>query len=386
MRFPGFMIFAARNVFRNRRRTVLTIMSISLSFFLICTMRTLLDKLESPLPFPSSGRRAVVRHATSLGLTLPIAYRDRIRRVQGVEAVSAAQWFGGVYKDPSIFFAQYAVDANQLFDVYPETRTESPEQKREFIRNRTAALAGVLLRDRFGWKIGDRITLRGAALPVDVETTLAGFVAGEGNDRNFYFHWDYLNELFPQNAAQTYFLIARDSSDLPAISETVDAMFANSSAPTRTETEGAFIVGLMSMWGNVRGLVIAISMAVLFTLILIASNTMAMSIRERTAEMAILRTLGFTPVIVVGILIAESSLICVAGGLLGSLGSRYFYQAVDLTSVSSGLIQTLDVRWQTVLASASISLMAAVVSTLVPAFAASRIPIASAVRRNGSSG
>jgi putative ABC transport system permease protein len=378
------MIFVARNTVRNRRRTILTVLSIGLSFFLICTLRTLLDKLESPLPFPNSGRRAVVRHATSLGLTLPISYRDRIRGVQGVEAVSVAQWFGGVYRDPSIFFAQYAVDANHLFDIYPETRTESPEQKDEFIHNRTAALAGTSLRDRFGWKVGDRITLKGIALPVDVETTIAGFVSGGGNDRNFYFHWDYLNELFPEDATQTIFLIARDSSDLPAISEAVDGMFANSSAPTRTEAEAAFIVGLMSMWGNVRRLVIAISTAVLFTLILIASNTMAMSIRERSAEMAILRALGFTPGIVIGTLIGESSLICVAGGLLGSLGSRYIYRAVDLTSVSSGLIQNLDVRWQTVLLSASIALMAAIVSTFVPAFFASRIPIATAVRRHGS--
>src|SRR6267142_6860402 len=164
------LIFAARNVFRNRRRTAVTMLSISMSLFLISTLKTLLDKLENPSPMPNSGRRAVIRNATSLGVTIPISYRDRISRVDGVEAVAAAQWFGGVYKNPANFFGQYAVDADRLFDIYPETYADSEEQKDAFIHNRTAALAGTLLRARFGWRVGDRITLKGAGLPIDVET------------------------------------------------------------------------------------------------------------------------------------------------------------------------------------------------------------------------
>jgi putative ABC transport system permease protein len=363
-----------------KRLQFAVLLSVTLSFFLISTLRTLLEKLEVPSPMPNSARRAVVRHASSLGLTLPISYRDRIGKVPGVGAVSAAQWFGGVYRNPANFFPQYAVDAEAFFDVYPETHAESPEQEHRFIRDRTAGLAGTLLKERFGWKIGDRITLKGVALPVDIETTIAGFVTGGGNDGNYYFHTDYLNELFPQNATQTVFLIANKSADLSAISEAVDGMFANSPAPTRTEAESVFIVRLMSMWGNVGLLVNAVSTAVLFTLILIAANTMAMSIRERTPEIALLRTLGFTPRAVVAILIAESSMICVAGGLLGSLGSLLLSATLDIHSLTSGVIQNFQVRWQTVLFAVSISLIAAIVSTLVPAFNASRACIAASLR------
>jgi len=376
-------LFAARNAFRNPRRTVVTMLSISMSLFLISTLKTLLDKLESPSPMPNSGRRAVIRNATSLGVTIPISYRDRIRRVDGIEAVAAAQWFGGVYKDPANVFGQYAVDADHLFDIYPETRADSEEQKNAFIRNRTAALAGTLLRARFGWKVGDRITLKGSALPVDVETTIVGFVSGGGNDGNFYFHWDYLNELFPGDATQTFFIMAKNADDLPAISETIDTMFANTSTPTKTEAESSFIVELMSMWGNVRLLILTISTVALVTMILVASNTMAMSIGQRMAETAVLRTLGFTPAWVVGMMIAESSVICLGGGLLGSLGARYLFAGIDFKTLSSGVVQSFDVSWPTVVLSASISLAVAIVSTLIPACNASRLSIAVALRRNG---
>jgi putative ABC transport system permease protein len=377
------VLFAVRNAFRNRRRAVVTMLSISMSLFLISTLKTLLDKLESPSPMPNSARRAVIRNRTSLGVTIPIAYRDRIRRVDGIEAVAAALWFGGVYKNPANFFAQYAVDADRLFDIYPETHADSEEQKNAFVHNRTAALAGTLLRARFGWKVGDRITLKGAAFPVDVETTIVGFVSGGGNDGNFYFHWDYLNELFPENATQTFFIMAKHEGDLPAISETIDTMFANTSTPTKTEAESLFIVEVMSMWGNARLFILAISSAVLFTMILVASNTMAMSVRQRTAETAVLRTLGFAPAYVVGMMIAESSVICLGGGLLGSLGARYLYAGIDLKALSSGVIQSFDVSWHTVILSASISLAVAIVSTLIPACNATRLPIAVAIRRNG---
>jgi putative ABC transport system permease protein len=374
-------LFAARNAFRNRRRAAATTVSLGVSLFLISTLKTLEDKLERPQPMPNSARRAVVRNATSLGVTMPISYRERIRAVAGVEAVAAALWFGGIYKNPEHFFGQYAVDADRLFDIYPETHVDKAEQKDAFIHNRTAALAGTLLRERFAWKVGDRITLNGVGFPVDVETTIVGFVSGGGNEGNFYFHWDYLNELFPEDSTQTFFIIAKNAGDLPAISETIDAMFANSSAPTKTEAESIFIVELMSMWGNVRLFMLTISTAILFAMIMVAANTMMMSIRERTAETAVLRTLGFTPAHVVGMMIAEGSVIGICGGLLGSLGARYFYAAIDLKALTSGVIQSFEVSLPTVVLSTSISLAIAIAGTVIPAFNAIRLPIAVAVRR-----
>src|SRR5437867_3467038 len=171
-----FVSFILRNALRNRRRTVLTILSISMSLFLICTLRTLLDALESPTLTPEAAKRVVTRHATGLANFMPISYRERIRRVPGVEEVMANQWFGGVYKDPANFFAQFVVDADHFFDVYSEIRTETPEQRHAFTGLRTASLAGVNLAKRFDWKVGDRITLQGSIFPVNAETTIVGLV------------------------------------------------------------------------------------------------------------------------------------------------------------------------------------------------------------------
>jgi putative ABC transport system permease protein len=373
----------ARNCIRNARRTFLTVLSIGISLFLICTLKTLLEKLEDPPLAPDAAKRLVIRHAANLRMSLPIGYRETITQVKGIDAISAAQWFGGVYKDPANFFGQYAVDADRLFDIYPEFHTENADQKNAFIAGRTAALAGSSLRRRFGWKIGDRVTLQGTILPVNVETTIAGFIDGGGSDANFYFHWEYLDELFPQGATQAFFIKASNPNQLPAISEAVDAMFANSTAPTRTETESAFIVEVFSMWGNVRLLVLSISTVILFTVILVALSTMSMSIRERTAEIAVLRTLGFVPFHIVGMIVGESCMISASGGVLGALGAHFIYANIDINDLSSGLIQSFDVRWNTVLLSAAISLMIAIVSTLPPALFALRLPIATAVRQRG---
>jgi putative ABC transport system permease protein len=183
--------------------------------------------------------------------------------------------------------------------------------------------------------------------------------------------------------AGTFIVKAKNAEDIPAISENIDSIFASTTAPTKTETESAFILSFASMWGNVRLLVASIATVVIFTVILVAANTMAMSIRERTAEIAILKTLGFSPRQVLGMLIAESALIALAGGLLGSLGARLLYSLINLSAYSMGFFQTLNVRWTTVAMAAGISLVVAVFSTLIPALAASRLPIAAAVRRRG---
>ena len=373
-----------RNVFRNKRRTILTILSIGVSLFLISTLRTMLASLESPPVTPESAKRVVTRHQTSLGNPLPIAYRNRIQTIPGVEQAIATQWFGGMYKDPANFFAQFAVDTDHFFDVYSEAKIQSPEQAEAFMKERTASVVGVKLAKRFGWNVGDRVTLEGMIFPFNVETTIRGMVDGGGSEVTFYFHYDYFNELM-NNAgiASTFAVKAKSADDLPAISAAIDDMFRNSTAPTKTETESAFILGFAAMWGDVRTLVVSISTIVLFTIVLVAANTMAMSIRERTGEIAILKTLGFSPGTVLGMVILESLVIAVAGGLGGSLGARVIFGAVDMQMLSGGFLQNFTIAWSTVLLSLGIALIVAVTSTAVPAWSASRLPIAEAVRRRG---
>jgi putative ABC transport system permease protein len=377
----AFLIF--RNTFRNRRRTILTVLSIGMSLFLISTLKTIVDELEDPVMTPDSARRVVTRHATGLGNTMPIAHRERIRQIPGVEQVAASQWFGGVYKDPANFFAQFAIDAEHFTDIYPDFVPQTAQQMEDFVKLRTGALAGVNLAERFGWKVGDKITLEGAIFPVDPELTITGLIEGGGSESTLYFHWDYFNELFPQNIAGIFVLKATNADDIPAISQSVDDMFSSTTAPTKTESEAAFALSIASMFGNVRLLVLSISTVVLFTVILVAANTMAMSIRERTGEIAILRTLGFAPGRVLGMMIAESVLIAAAGGLAGSLVAKTIFRSMDMTSLSGGIISSFTVRWSTVALSLGISLLVAAFSTLVPAYAASRLPISVAVRRRG---
>jgi putative ABC transport system permease protein len=314
---------------------------------------------------------------------MPVAHRGRIRSIPGVEEAISSQWFGGIYKDRSNFFPQFALDADKFSVVYPEIHTQTPEQMDNFVKLRTGALAGEELARRFGWKVGERITLQGDIFPVDPELTITGLVSGGGSEGTLYFHWDYLNELFPQNIAGIFVVKAKNAEDIPAISENIDAMFANTTAPTKTETESAFILSFASMWGNVRLLVASIATVVIFTVILVAANTMAMSIRERTGEIAILKTVGFSPGQIFGMLITESVLIALSGGLLGSLGGRFFYGFINLNNYTQGFIQTMTVRWTTIGMAAGISIVVAMFSTLIPALAASRLPIAVAVRRRG---
>jgi putative ABC transport system permease protein len=379
-----FLPLIFRNTLRNRRRTILTVLSISMSLFLVSTLRTLLNALESPPMTPESAMRVLVRHQTSLANLIPISYEDRIRQVDGVVEVSPYQWFGGVYKDPANFFGQFAVDPEPFFKIYSEIRPLEPEHMEAFAKERTAALAGVNLAKKYGWSIGDRVTLEGTIFPRNVELTIRGLVSGGASESVLFFHYDYLTEAFGNlDGASTFVVKARSAEEIPAVIDAIDGTFMNSTAPTKTETEKAFVLGFMAMWGNVRTLVVSISTILIFTIVLVAANTMAMSIRERTSEIAILKTLGFSWRHVLGVLIAESALIAVAGGLLGSLAARYLLGAVDFQALTAGFIQVFDVTWSTVMLAAGISLAVAFGSTFVPAWNASRLEIADAVRRRG---
>jgi putative ABC transport system permease protein len=379
-----FFPLILRNAFRNRRRTILTILSISMSLFLVSTLWTLLEQLESPPLTPESATRVLTRHQTSLANVLPISYRDKIRNMPGVTAVSAYQWVGGIYKDPANFFAQFAVDPDRFFDVYPDIHPLAPEQKEMFTKERTAALAGVALAKRYGWNVGDRITLQGTIFSSNIELIICGLIQDGGSENLLLLRHDYLNELWNKYESSGVFAVrVRSAEEIPAVIEAIDSTFVSSTAPTKTETEKAFVLGFVSMLGNVRSLVMSISTVLIFTIILVAANTMAMSIRERTGEIAILKTLGFSPGHVLTVLIAESAVIALVGGLIGALGARYLLGGLDFNAYTTGFIQVFDVRWLTVAMACAISLMVAFASTMVPAWTASRIPISEAVRRRG---
>ena len=379
-----FLPLILRNTFRNKRRSVLTILSISMSLFLISTLRTLLEQLESRPMTEESATRVLTRHQTSLANVLPISYREKIRQTPGVVEASAYQWVGGIYKDPANFFAQFAVDADRFFTVYSDIHTLEPDQKEAFQKEKTAALVGVTLAKRYGWKLGDRVTLQGTIFSANIDLVIRGFIHGAGSDSMMLLRHDYLNELWNNYDSSGVFAVrVRSAEEIPAVIDSIDGTFSNSTAPTKTETEKAFLLGFVSMIGNVRTLVASISTVLIFTVILVAANTMAMSIRERTGEIAILKTLGFAPGHILGVLIGESALIAVVGGLFGSIGARLIFSGMDISSMTTGFIDQFNVTWATVALAAGIGLVVAFASTFIPAWNASRLAIADAVRRRG---
>ena len=379
-----FLPLILRNTFRNKRRSVLTILSISMSLFLISTLRTLLEQLESRPMTEESATRVLTRHQTSLANVLPISYREKIRQTPGVVEASAYQWVGGIYKDPANFFAQFAVDADRFFTVYSDIHTLEPDQKEAFQKEKTAALVGVTLAKRYGWKLGDRVTLQGTIFSANIDLVIRGFIHGAGSDNMMLLRHDYLNELWNNYDSSGVFAVrVRSAEEIPAVIDSIDGTFSNSTAPTKTETEKAFLLGFVSMIGNVRTLVASISTVLIFTVILVAANTMAMSIRERTGEIAILKTLGFAPGHILGVLIGESALIAVVGGLFGSIGARLIFSGMDISSMTTGFIDQFNVTWATVALAAGIGLVVAFASTFIPAWNASRLAIADAVRRRG---
>lgn len=376
-----YMRLLVHNLFRNRRRTILTVLSIAVSIFLIATLRTLLTEMAAPPETPESGLRLITRHRVSIVNILPVSYRAKIAQVEGVEAVIGSIWYGGVYKDPKNFFMQFAVDTDQFFAVNSDLIMPE-EQKQAFLKDRTGAIAGENVARRFGWKVGDRIAMEGSLFDFDAELTLRGIYRG-GSDVGsiLYFHWDYFNEaLGNRGFTGTFSIKARSAAELPAIAEKVDALFANTSAPTKTETEKAFMLGFISMVGNVRLLIAGIASAVIFTVILVAANTMAMSIRERVREIGILKALGFRRFHILSLLLAESVLLSLAGALLGGFGARVLYAAMNMALVTGGFFPRFDVTPGTLVLCVAIGVGVGLLSAGLPAWRAARRPAADAMR------
>jgi putative ABC transport system permease protein len=376
-----YMEFLLRNLMRNRRRTVLTVTSIAVSLFLVATMRTVLTQLESPPETPDTALRLITRHRVSLSNTLPSAYRAKIAKVSGVDFVVGEIWFGGVYKDPKNFFPQFAVDTDQFFAINADMRLPESE-KQAFLADRTGALAGDNLANRFGWKVGDRIHLKGALFMFDPELTLRGIYGGGADEgSSLFFHWDYFNEGMNNSGfTGTFSIRARSASEVPAIAQSIDDLFRNSTAPTKTETEKAFVLGFISMLGNIRLLITAISSVVIFTIVLVAANTMAMSIRERAREIGILKALGFRRSHVLALLIGESSLLAVSGALIGSLAARLVFAQVRMSALTAGFVQRFDVTPGTVALCAALGVFVGVVAAGVPAWQAARRGVLEALR------
>jgi putative ABC transport system permease protein len=372
-----------KNAGRNKRRTLLTVLSVSVSIFLLATMRAAIVALNGMNQVSGGELRLVVRRNTSLGDSMPEAYRDKIAQVRGVSQVCPVNWFGGVYKEdkPKYFFAQFYADTNNLFDVMTDDSLP-PDQLAAFKQERVAAVAGAKLAAQQGWKIGDVIELRGTIYPVDPRLILRGIFTGQG-ETTLYFHREYIEEALGRPGQVGTFSVRLDSAGIaPQVMQEIDGMFANSSAPTKTETEKAFQASFVSMLGNVTGLITGIGLVVVFAITLISANTMALSARERSTEVAVMKAIGFTPGLILVLVLSEAALISFAGGALGVFGARFLYQFISL-DFGAGFLQDFAIGPGIIAFSLLASVVIGILSGGLPAWGAARIRIVDGLRRVG---
>jgi len=381
MKFLGLVMKSAR---RSKRRTLLTVMSVAIAVFLFAALRAVLDGFNAAAE-ASSATRIVTQRSTSLFFSMPTSHADVIRSTRGVQDLTWANWFGGVYKDPQNFFAQFAVDAESYLRLYPEILL-TPAEKQAFLDDRTGCIVGDGLAKRYGFKEGGRITLQ-VGIPIygtrDFDFTVRGIYRSGGaavDNQSMLFHWKYADERSIQKAQVGWFIAQIQQPDQATeVSRAIDQKFANSPNETKTETEQAFQSTFVSMFGNLSLLLGSISLAVVITTLFVAGNTMAMSVRERTTEIAVMRTLGF-PAPTIFILVAgEGLLMAILGGLLGAGLAKAIVNPDFLQA--GAFIPEIHVNTGNLISAIALSAVIGVLAGLIPATMASRLKIVDALRQ-----
>ena len=367
------------NMFRNKKRTGLTIASVVIAFFLFGVLRSFITTLDAAAAVGSEAR-LITSNASGITFLLPEAHANRLRAVPGVKGVSWSNWFGGYYQNPQDFFAQFAIKAETFLPMYPDVQVTAGD-KDAFLRERTAALVGSGLMKKYGWQVGQTVTLKGTIFPGDWPFVIRAAYTPKDpafGDANMYFHYEYLYERTP-GMSPGWFVVELDRPDGAAqIASTIDAQFKNSSAPTKTETERAFSAGFITMWGNIGFLVRAIGTAVFFAILFVAANTMMMAVRERIGEIAVLKTLGFQNRTVFGLVLAESLLIA---GLGGALGLGLAWMAFLGPNPMSAFFPGFGLTRETIGLGLALALVLGLVSGAIPAFQSARLSVVSALRR-----
>jgi putative ABC transport system permease protein len=375
-----------RNVLRNRRRSLLTAASVAISFALLVVFFAAYRFLESP-PASTTERShlvLIVAASTSLIQPMPISYRSRIERLQGVRAVTQVFWFDARYKNEDTVIPSLSLDPQNLFIFFPNWQLPA-EEREQFMRDKTAALAGRSTANKYGWKIGDHIHVTSPNyFNVGLDLTLRGVYDSKEEQSYLVFHWDYLNDVLGRPNVTGQFWVLANSADLmPALMKTVDAQFREETVQTRTQTVKQFTLNFISWLGNVKLILVGVSGAVVFAILLIMANTMAMSIRERTMELAVLRSLGFRTHTLLTLLTVESLVLSLGGASAGCLAAWAICRAVAGYVLGGGLLVNLEVSLPAALSALGAAALTSLASTLVPAYRASRMSIAEALRYTG---
>jgi putative ABC transport system permease protein len=381
MKFRG-LIFA--NLFRKKLRLLLTIGSFAVALFLFAFLAVVRGAFNRGADIAGADRLVVINRI-SIIQPLPLAYRDKILRIPGVQAVTHNNWFGGVYQDEKNFFPQFVIDIENQRKVIPELKVPD-DQWAAFVKDRQGAIAGAKTAARFGWKVGDRIPIKNSLFGTGTwDFNLDGIYHSEragGDESQFWFQWDYFMERMPQSFKGNvgWYVIKLDNPDYAvSVAKAVDDMAANSSFETKTETESAFAAGWVKQFGNIQFLIMTIGTVVFFTLLLVTGNTMAISVRERVGELAVLKAIGFTDRSVLFFVLAEALTIALVGGLLG-LGLAAL-AVPALGAALNGLLPTLILSKPILAFGLGLAILVGGVSGLLPGIGAMRMRVVNALRR-----
>jgi putative ABC transport system permease protein len=375
--------FVRKNTFRNLRRSILTVLSIGFSLLLLTLMMAIWRNFYMSKATEESALRLVTRHKVSLAFPMPSFYREKIRAIPGVAVVLPQNWFGGVYKDDKSgnFFAQFGTDPDEFFNVYKDWKIPE-DQIKAWQRDRAGAVVDSKKAQDYGWKVGQKIIVTGTIFPVNLELTIRGIFTAPRPTQSLYFNQKYVEEAVPyMKGQQGFYTILADSPEaVQKIGSAIDEMFRNSPQPTRTETEAAFQLGFLAMLGNVKAFILSICGAVVFAILLVSANTMAMSIRERTREVAVLKTLGFTRASVLSLFVGEAVVLALVGGIGGSLVAFVLGMGA---SKAGGFAGALQVNVPTMLAAWVVAALVGFISAIIPSYNASRLGIVEGLRHIG---
>lgn len=376
-----FLPLILRNLLRKKVRTSLTILSIAVALFLYGLLATIDAAFRQGVK-TASADRLFIRNKTSFIMPLPYSYRDKIAQISGVSAVTYASWFGGVYQDPKNFFVQFAVDKDTYFRLYSEFIVPK-EQMAAFLADREACVVGRKIFEKFKWKIGDRVPIQGTIFAGNWGFNIRGVYDGArpaDDTTAFLFRHDYLEERRETGSGLVGWYIASvgDPNQAVAVAKAIDEPFANSAYETRSEPEKVFMAGALSQMGNIRLMLFSVGLVVFTTLLLVTGNTMAVAVRERAAELAVLKTIGFSDVAVVALVMGESMAVALVGGVCGIGVAKAFTLGGDPTH---GMLPAFYLSTSSVAAGIGIAGAVGMAAGVIPAALTVRLRIIDALRR-----
>ena len=375
-----------RNTLRHKLRTFLTILGLTVAILAFGLLRTVVSAWYAGVE-ASSASRLITRNAISLVFTIPSSYREKIRQIEGVRTLSWGNWFGGVYIEEKNFFPNFAVDPKTYLELYPEFSL-TPEEEKAFFVDRRGAVAGRKVVERFGWKKGDIITLRGTIFPGNWDFVLRGIYNGRfksTDETQFFFHWDYLNEAMKKTTLRRadqigFFIVGlKDPDQAAEVATAIDSAFKNSVTETLTETERAFQMGFVSMTEAIVIAIQLVSFVVIIIIMAVVANTMAMSARERTGEYAVFKTLGFGKWHIAGLIFGESFFITMTGCAIGILAT--FPAAKAFGDAMSAYLPIFHVSPETIYLDIAAAVIVAVAAAIIPTCRSINIRIADGLRK-----